>query len=154
MLPDVVPLDHNGALTPAEVTLIVICATVAVPERFARGSARLGNAALALFAIHAPIFLILMKVLKLASIGESPLRCALHFGACVAASKHVEPSMATYPLYLAGTAVAAVYFQERCVAPLRDRIRARLLAPGKDPAANATITAAYRGHQPSRDRSL
>jgi len=118
---------HNGALTPAEIVLVALCAGVTVPHRFARWSSRLGNAALALFAIHGPIFLVSMKVLKLATMGESPWWCTRHFGACVAASKHIEPSMATYPLYLIGTAVAAVYFQERCVVPLRDWIRARLL---------------------------
>jgi hypothetical protein len=35
--------------------------------------------------------------------------------------------MATYPLYLIGTVIAAVYFQERLVAPLRDWIRGRFL---------------------------
>ncbi|TAM49109.1 MAG: hypothetical protein EPN57_26310 [Paraburkholderia sp.] len=34
-------------------------------HRFARWSSRLGNAALALSAIHGPIFLVSMKVLKL-----------------------------------------------------------------------------------------
>ncbi len=122
---------HNGALTPAEVTLVVLCCAVDVPQRFTQWSARLGNAALALFAIHGPIFLVSVKALKLASIGESPLRCATHFSACVAASKHVDPSMATYPVYLIGTAIAAVYFQERCIVPLRDKIRHRLLSRGQ-----------------------
>ena len=118
---------HNGALMPAEMALIIVCAPAALPKSFAKLSVRLGNAALSIFAIHAPIFLVLMKVLKLFSIGESPLNCAAHFSACAAASKDVLPSMATYPLYLIGTVVAAVYFQERVVAPIRDKIRGHFL---------------------------
>ncbi|WP_035474687.1 acyltransferase family protein [Burkholderia sp. WSM2230] len=118
---------HNGALMPAEVLLVIVFAGLAVPSRFAALSTRLGNSALSIFAIHVPVFLVLMKVLKLLSIGKSPLWCASHFSECVAASKEVIPGMATYPLYLIGTVIAAVYFQERLVAPLRDWIRSRLL---------------------------
>ncbi len=118
---------HNGALMPGEVLLVIVFAGPAVPSRFAALATRLGNSALSLFAIHVPVFLVMMKVLKLLSIGKSPLWCASHFSECVAASKEVVPSMATYPLYLIGTVVAAVYFQERLVAPLRDWIRGRFL---------------------------
>ncbi|MEC5404590.1 acyltransferase [Paraburkholderia sp. MPAMCS5] len=118
---------HNGALMPAQVLLVIIFAGVAIPARFSALSVRLGNSALSIFAIHVPIFLVMIKVLKLLSIGKSPLWCASHFSACVAASKEVIPSMATYPLYLIGTVIAAVYFQERLVAPLRDWIRGRFL---------------------------
>ncbi|CAH2910353.1 MAG: Putative acyltransferase [uncultured Paraburkholderia sp.] len=119
---------HNGALMPAEVLLVIVFAGLAVPLRFAALLAtRLGNSALSIFAIHVPVFLVMMKVLKLLSIGKSPLWCASHFSECVGASKEVVPSMATYPLYLIGTVIAAVYFQERLVAPLRDWIRGRFL---------------------------
>jgi peptidoglycan/LPS O-acetylase OafA/YrhL len=129
---------HNGALMPAEVVLVIVFAGLAVPARFAALSTRLGNSALSIFAIHVPIFLVLMKVLKLLSIGKSPLWCAAHFSECVAASKEVIPSMATYPLYLIGTVIAAVYFQERLVAPLRDWIRSRFLTTRpRAPAAGA-----------------
>jgi peptidoglycan/LPS O-acetylase OafA/YrhL len=128
-------LVHNGGLMPAEVLLVIIFAGVTVPSRFAAISTRLGNSALSIFAIHVPVFLVMMKVLKLLSIGKSPLWCASHFSACVAASKDVVPSMATYPLYLIGTVVAAVYFQERLVAPLRDWIRARVLGGRPGPSA-------------------
>ncbi|MGV7240220.1 acyltransferase family protein [Caballeronia sp. M23-90] len=130
---------HNGALMPAEMALVIVCAPAALPVGFAKLSVRLGNAALSIFAIHAPIFLVLMKALKLFSIGESPLNCAAHFSACVAASKDVLPSMATYPLYLVGTVVAAVYFQEYVVAPVRDMIRRRLL---QKPAAQESMKSA------------
>ncbi|PMS29408.1 acyltransferase family protein [Paraburkholderia rhynchosiae] len=128
-------LIHNGALMPAEVVLVMVFAAAAIPSRFAGIATRLGNSALSLFAIHVPIFLVLMKVLKLLSIGKSPLWCASHFSECVATSKDVVPSMATYPLYLIGTVIAAVYFQERLVAPLRDWIRGRLL--GRRSSASA-----------------
>ncbi|MEX3760162.1 acyltransferase family protein [Paraburkholderia phenoliruptrix] len=118
---------HNGALMPGEVLLVIVFAGLGVPSRFAALATRLGNSALSLFAIHVPVFLVMMKVLKLLSIGKSPLWCASHFSECVAASKEVVPSMATYPLYLIGTVIAAVYFQERLVAPLRDWIRGRFL---------------------------
>lgn len=133
-------LVHNGALMPAELLLVAVFAGLSVPSRFAALSTRLGNSALSLFAIHVPIFLVMMKVLKLLSIGKSPLWCASHFSECVAASKEVIPSMATYPLYLIGTVIAAVYFQERLVAPLRDWIRGRFLrartrAPAAEPGS-------------------
>lgn len=129
---------HNGALMPAEVLLVIVFAGLAVPSRFAAQATRLGNSALSIFAIHVPVFLVLMKVLKLLSIGKSPVWCAAHFSECVAASKEVVPSMATYPLYLIGTVIAAVYFQERLVAPLRDWIRGRLLTTRpRAPAAGA-----------------
>jgi peptidoglycan/LPS O-acetylase OafA/YrhL len=118
---------HNGALMPAEIVLVVVFAFMTVPQRFEAIATRLGNSALSIFAIHVPIFLVMIKVLKLLSIGKSPIWCASHFSACVAASKDVVPSMATYPLYLIGTVIAAVYFQERLVAPLRDWIRARFV---------------------------
>ncbi len=73
---------HNGALMPAEVVLVIVFAGLAVPARFAALSTRLGNSALSIFAIHVPIFLVLMKVLKLLSIGKSPLWCAAHFSEC------------------------------------------------------------------------
>ncbi|WP_027798170.1 acyltransferase family protein [Paraburkholderia dilworthii] len=129
-------LIHNGALMPAEVLLVLVFAGLAIPSRFAALSTRLGNAALSIFVIHGPIFLVLIKVLKLLSIGKSPMWCASHFSECAAASKEVIPSMATYPLYLIGTMIAAVYFQERLVAPLRDWIRDRFLgAKRRAPAA-------------------
>ncbi|WP_438397120.1 acyltransferase family protein [Caballeronia sp. DA-9] len=132
---------HNGALMPAEMALVIVCAPAALPVGFAKLSVRLGNAALSIFAIHAPIFLVLIKILKLSSLGQSPLTCAAHFSACVAASKDVLPSMATYPLYLIGAVIAAVYFQERVVAPVRDKIRRRFL---QKPATQETAESAAR----------
>ncbi|MDR5751321.1 MULTISPECIES: acyltransferase [unclassified Caballeronia] len=124
-------LVHNGALMPAEVALIVLCARVTVPTPFERISVTLGNSALSIFAIHVPLFMVLIKVVKLFSIGESPVWCATNFASCVSASKEVIPSMATYPLYLVGTVFVAVYFQERLVNPMRNLIRRRLLAKTK-----------------------
>lgn len=118
---------HNGALLPAELALISLCADVSVPE-WAHGiSARLGNAALSIFAIHSAIFMMMSKALKLTASGESVWQCVVHFAACAARAKTVTPAMTWYPLYLLFTIAASVLFQERCVAPVRSAIRRRLL---------------------------
>ncbi|MCG1018742.1 MULTISPECIES: acyltransferase family protein [Burkholderiaceae] len=117
---------HNGALLPSQAALILVCAHVTMPTAAARLATRLGNAALSLFAIHLPLFLVFTKLGKLLAIGMDPLQCVQQFTACVNASRDVVPSMALYPAYLVGTVVAAVVCQERIVAPLRDALRSRL----------------------------
>jgi peptidoglycan/LPS O-acetylase OafA/YrhL len=131
-------LVHNGAMMPAEITLVALCASVKVPEKCERLASRLGNSALSIFAIHAPLFLLMMKAAKLLSMGVSPFECAAHFAACAAASKDVVPGMSSFPLYLVATAIAAVYFQELLVVPLRDFVRRKLLSnrcAGAEPGA-------------------
>ncbi len=130
---------HNGALMPAEILLVAVGTAVTIPSCFERTCVRLGNASLSIFAIHVPVFFIMMKALKLASIGKSPLWCMSDFSACVSASKHVVPSMTTYPLYLALTVVVSVYFQERVLVPVRALIRAQLLGKplGKPESASS-----------------
>ncbi|ACC73712.1 acyltransferase 3 [Paraburkholderia phymatum STM815] len=123
-------LVHNGAMLPAELVLIVLCTSVKLPENCERLASRLGNSALSIFAIHAPIFMLMIKATKLLSMGISPFECAKHFAACAAVSKDVVPGMGGLPLYLIATAVAAVYFHEHLVAPLRDMVRRKLLAHG------------------------
>lgn len=137
-------LIHNGALMPAELLLVAVFAFVPIGQRYENLSMRLGNSALSIFAIHVPLFFIMMKVLKLLQMGESPLRCASHFSACVSASKQVVPSMATYPLYLFATVIVAVYFQERLLVPVRALLRARFLAK---PPQQSTNVARQRGAQ-------
>jgi peptidoglycan/LPS O-acetylase OafA/YrhL len=119
---------HNGAMMPAEMILIAVCTSLKVPQKWERLSSRLGNSALSIFAIHAPLFMLMIKASKLLSMKISPLECATHFAACASASKTVEPTMHGLPLYLIATAVAAVYFQERLVVPLRDFVRRKLLS--------------------------
>ncbi len=121
-------LVHNGAMLPAELVLIALCMSVKVPEKCERLASRLGNSALSIFAIHAPLFMLMIKATKLLSMGVSPIECATHFAACAAASKEIVPGMGGLPLYLIATAIAAVYFQERLVVPLRDFVRRRLLS--------------------------
>ncbi|EKS72714.1 acyltransferase 3 [Burkholderia sp. SJ98] len=138
---------HNGALMPAEILLVVVCTFLSIPPQFERICVRLGNAALSIFAIHVPIFFVMMKALKLLSIRQSPLWCLTNFEACVSASKHVVPSMVTYPLYLATTVLAAVYFQERLLVPVREVLRRRFLARNRQETGS--------GSQDTRpDRSL
>lgn len=131
-------LIHNGAMLPAEMVMIVVCTSATIPAKFDRLASRLGNSALSIFAIHAPIFMVMIKASKLLSMGVSPFECAAQFAACAAASKDVVPSMGGLPLYLIVTAIAAVFFQERIVAPLRDFIRRKLLSDrpsGAEPGA-------------------
>jgi hypothetical protein len=129
---------HNGALLPAELALIALCADVSVPE-WAHGiSARLGNAALSIFAIHSAIFMVMSKALKLTASGESIWQCVVHFSACAAKAKAITPAMTSYPLYLLLTIVVSVLFQERCVVPLRSTIRRLLLKPERAEGACAS----------------
>jgi len=133
---------HNGGLMPAEMLLVIVCTDLAVPKRFEGSCVRLGNAALSIFAIHVPVFFIMMKALKLFSLGESPLWCMSNFSACVSASKQVVPSMATYPLYLLVTVIAAVYFQERLLVPFRTLLRAQFL--DKSPRDSGSAASRHR----------
>lgn len=118
---------HNGALMPAELALVVLCADASVPRWAHRITSRLGNAALSIFGIHGALFALMLKALKLTAINEPILQCAAHFSACAANVKAFAPSMASYPLYLILTVVAAVFFQERCFVPIRTAIRRRFL---------------------------
>ena len=120
---------HNGALMPAELTLVALCADASVPRWAERTASRLGNAALSIFALHSALFAIAIKGLKLMSINEPIWRCASHFSACAASAKAVQPSMAFYPIYLIGTVIVAVIFQERCFVPIRTGIRNAFLMP-------------------------
>ncbi|MDR5880532.1 acyltransferase [Caballeronia sp. LZ032] len=129
---------HNGGLMPAELLLVVVCTNVAIPSRFETICVRLGNSALSIFAIHVPVFLLMMKALKLLSIGQSPLWCMSNFAACISASKHVVPSMATYPVYLVVTVVAAMYFQERLLVPIRSLLRTRFLGNASQESTSVT----------------
>jgi peptidoglycan/LPS O-acetylase OafA/YrhL len=114
---------HNGALMPTELVLVALCADACVPKFAQRITSRLGNAALSIFGIHGAIFAIAIKALKLMTIHKPISECVSHFSACAAAAKGLDPSMATYPLYLVFTVIAAVLFQEHCFVPLRTAIR-------------------------------
>jgi len=118
---------HNGLLMPTEMALIVLCTIDTESAWLARTAARLGNAALSIFAIHLPLFLLFMKAQKLLFIGISPVACVQHFATCIAISKSAEPGMATYPVFLVGTVIVAVLFQEQVVVPLRDSLRRKFL---------------------------
>lgn len=120
---------HNGALLPAELVLVALCADATVPRWMHSIAAVLGNAALSIFAIHSAFFIVMIKALKFAAINEPIWRCAAHVSACAASARSVTPSMATYPLYLVLAILASVFFQERCVVPLRTAIRKALLKP-------------------------
>jgi peptidoglycan/LPS O-acetylase OafA/YrhL len=123
--------------------LIVVCAEGKVPRTLARLAARLGNSALSIFAIHLPLFLVFTKVQKLFAIGLSPVECVRQFSACISASRDATPGLATYPLYLLVTVIAAVLFQERIVVPLRDALRVRLLRESTRAGENSQL-----GHTP------
>lgn len=121
---------HNGAMLPAELALMLVAAHSMEHSsvRVARWAARLGNAALSIFAIHLSLFFVFFKLQKLLALGISPLACFQHVGRCIAASKAVTPSLSVYPLYLLGTVIVAVCFQEIVVVTVRDALRRRLLA--------------------------
>lgn len=118
---------HNGALMPAELALVALCADARLPQWSHRTISRLGNAALSIFGIHSAVFALTLDGLKLMAIQEPLLQCAAHFSACAATAKASHPSMTFYPLYLVLTVVAAVLFQERCFVPLRTAIRRAFL---------------------------
>jgi peptidoglycan/LPS O-acetylase OafA/YrhL len=138
-------LIHNGALMPAELALVALCADASVPRWAERTASRLGNAALSIFALHSALFAIAIKGLKLMTINEPIWRCASHFSACAASAKAVQPSMASYPLYLIFTVIVAVVFQERCFVPMRTAIRKAFLKPKGTGGTTAAPRSESRG---------
>lgn len=122
---------HNGGLMPAELLLLLVFADSfeASSPRLSRVAARVGNAALSIFAIHLALFYLFVKVQKLFSTGMSPVACLQHPRACIAAYHAAStPSLLSYPLYLIAVVLIAVYFQEIVVVKVRDALRRRLLS--------------------------
>jgi peptidoglycan/LPS O-acetylase OafA/YrhL len=156
------PLLHNGLLLPVQLLLILVCALGGQPRNntLARLAARLGNASLSIFALHVPLFLLYLKLEKLAGVDMSPGDCLLALRACALAARTVPAAPANYWIYLASVIGIAVLFQERIVAPARQRLQqwllrrigAPLASPGAadpGPAATKTPTPAV-GAAPAR----
>ncbi len=132
---------HNGGLMPAELLLLLVFAQSfdGASRQLSRVAARLGNAALSIFAIHLALFYLFVKVQKLFSTGLSPLACVRHLGACAAAYRSAAtPSLLTYPLYLIAVVLIAIYFQEIVVVKVRDALRRRLLSKPVSKSASKT----------------
>ena len=144
---------HNGALMPAELALVALCADASVPRWAQQTASRLGNAALSIFALHNALFAIGFKGLKLMAINEPLWRCATHFSACAASARTVEPSMASYPLYLIFTVIVAVFFQERCFVPIRTAIRKAFLKPQARTGTGASLHSASPGNAGTKGAS-
>lgn len=135
---------HNGALLPAELALVALCANAYVPQWAHKTVSRLGNAALSIFGIHVALFELSMDGLKLMATHESISRCVAHFSACAATAKAIHPSMATYPIYLIATVIAAVLFQERCFVPVRTAIRQAFVRDRRRIAAPSGLSSSAR----------
>jgi peptidoglycan/LPS O-acetylase OafA/YrhL len=130
---------HNGALMPAEMALILVCAAAfkhASPF-VTRWCARLGNSALSLFAIHLPVFMVFIKIDRLRHIEMPWTTCFTHPSACAAPIKNVPLDLSAYPFYLLLSIVLAVLFQQYLVGPARDWLRRGLIGPRHDRASEA-----------------
>jgi peptidoglycan/LPS O-acetylase OafA/YrhL len=128
---------HNGALMPAEMALILVCATAfnhASPF-VTRWCARLGNSALSLFAIHLPVFMAFIKIERLRHIEMPWTLCFTQRSACATAIKNAPLDLSAYPFYLLLSIVLAVLFQQYVVGPVRNWMRRRLLGSRKDHAS-------------------
>ncbi|WP_187626743.1 acyltransferase family protein [Paraburkholderia sp. UCT31] len=135
-------LLHNGALLPAQVAVIFVCASALqnASPRVAAWTRRLGNASLSIFALQYPLFIGFLKVQKLLGIPYSLLSCVHRPHVCREAASQVPMHFSAYPVYLILVLVASVLFQERVVVPLRTRLR-RVLKSRWDAARPAPLPA-------------
>lgn len=121
-------LLHNGAILPAQIALIVVCASVmqGASPRVANWARRLGNAALSIFALQIPLFLLFRKVQEALGIPYPLLSCFHRFHECASAASQVPAHFSAYPVYLALILIASILFQEKIIAPLRQPLRQML----------------------------
>jgi peptidoglycan/LPS O-acetylase OafA/YrhL len=118
-------LLHNGALLPAQLVVIFVCASAmeTASPRVAAWTRRLGNASLSIFALQYPLFIGFLKVQKLLGIPYSLLSCVHQPHVCSEAVSQVQVHLSAYPVYLILVLVASVLFQERIVVPVRTGLR-------------------------------
>ncbi|APA85165.1 acyltransferase [Paraburkholderia sprentiae WSM5005] len=135
-------LLHNGALLPAQMAVIFVCANALQTgsPRVTVWTRRLGNASLSIFALQYPLFIGFLKVQKLLGIRYSMLSCVHQPHLCSAAASRVQVHFSAYPLYLILVLVTSVLFQERIVVPLRTLLR-RVLKSRWDAARPAPLPA-------------
>lgn len=131
--PSVEVLLHNGAILPAQIALIVVCASVlqGASPRVAEWARRLGNAALSIFALQIPLFTLFRKAQEALGIPYPLLSCFHRFHFCASLASQVPMHLSAYPAYLVMTLVASVLFQEKIIAPLRKPLRRILTQRGR-----------------------
>lgn len=132
---------HNGGMLPAELALLLVAAQSMENSSVfvTRWSARLGNAALSIFAVHLTVFFVFIKVQKFFGAGMSPLECLHQRSACLTAYKAAVPALGGYPLYLLATVVVALFFQEVLVVKMRDALRRRFTSQASSTSVPAKV---------------
>jgi peptidoglycan/LPS O-acetylase OafA/YrhL len=135
-------LLHNGALLPAQVAVIFLCASAmqTASPRVVAWARRLGNASLSIFALQYPLFIGFLKVQKVLGMPYSLFSCLRRPHVCSEAASQVQVHFAAYPVYLIVVLVASVLFQERIVVPVRTGLR-RVLKRHWDAARPAPLSA-------------
>ena len=123
-------LLHNGLLLPAQLALIWLCALIATPYNrvLVRWSQRLGAAALPLFVLHVPIFILFSRSEKL--LGVLSASCLEDWTQCAQQAGEQSLALGFYPLYLGLTIVLCVMAQERAIVPVRKLLLRRLVLRG------------------------
>lgn len=122
---------HNGALFPAQVLLVMSCATVTVaPDHrgvMSKLARRLGASVLSTLCLHQPLFRLFGKAEKLLHAPFSSGYCVGHLHDCIANGHRIAIQLHYFPLYLCVTVCLSMLFQERCLAPMRKTIERVLL---------------------------
>ncbi|WP_233857146.1 acyltransferase family protein [Paraburkholderia sp. HD33-4] len=134
-LPAAEVLLHNGAILPAQIALIVVCASLlqdASPP-IAEWFRRLGNAALSIFALQIPFFILFRKAQEALGIPYPLQSCFHRFHLCASAASQVPMHLSAYPIYLVMVLIGSVLFQEKIIAPLRQPLRRTLTRQGRSP---------------------
>ena len=120
-------LLHNGLLLPSQLALVWLCALIATPDNDAlvRWSRRLGAAALPLFVLHVPIFILFSRSEKL--LGVTSTGCLEDWARCAQRAGEQALGLGFYPLYLGLTIVLCVMAQERVIVPVREFLVRRVV---------------------------
>jgi peptidoglycan/LPS O-acetylase OafA/YrhL len=114
-------LMHNGALLPLALLVVFIASHAAKPPLASLGN-RLGNASLCIFALHAPIGALFK--LALAPAAPAAHGCTVQSTACAGGLSQVQ-ALGVLMLYLVVVVAAAMFVQERFVAPLSRWLRGK-----------------------------
>jgi peptidoglycan/LPS O-acetylase OafA/YrhL len=118
---------RNGLYYPASLAVVWIFANASptLSKLNQRWSARLGKASLSIFALHWPLFDILLRVEKVLHAYILTLDEGRSFSSLLQVAKGLNAMILLYPIYFAFIILAAVCFQEKFVNPIQIFIKSR-----------------------------
>lgn len=118
---------QNGLYFPASLAIIWLCAAArpSLHPKLRYWGDRLGAASLPMFLLHVPLFTLFRKTEQVVAVWPS---ASGGLSSVLASARHVEQSMALYPLYLVLLVITCVVVQERFVTRLQAAIRNRFSA--------------------------